>query len=173
MIKNQKQAAIAKDKLAELINERESFLTKSTNKESAKFKLGLSAFDGLINEIQKNINDYDSLVDGNFHCLNLNSLEDISNVLISARLAQKMSQKELGELIGIKEQQIQRYEATDYESASWPRIIEVSIALKLKFYFKKIILMNSLSFDYPDDLSNSIVENATKKAKQNGLLNFV
>ena len=48
----------------------------------------------------------------------------------------------MGELIGVKEQQIQRYEATDYETASFERIIEISIALNLNLKFEKNIVMN-------------------------------
>ena len=36
-----------------------------------------------------------------------------------------MSQKDLAERIGLKEQQIQRYEATDYASANLARIKEI------------------------------------------------
>ena len=46
-------------------------------------------------------------------------------ILIKARIAQGLSQKELAERIGLKEQQIQRYEATDYASANLSRIKEV------------------------------------------------
>ena len=44
-----------------------------------------------------------------------------------------LSQKDLAEKLGLKEQQIQRYEATDYESASLSRLLEISDALGLKF----------------------------------------
>jgi transcriptional regulator with XRE-family HTH domain len=43
-----------------------------------------------------------------------------------------MSQRELAERLGLKEQQIQRYEATEYRSASWSRVSEVIQALGLR-----------------------------------------
>ena len=46
-------------------------------------------------------------------------------MLIKARIARGMSQRDLAERIGLKEQQIQRYEATDYASVSLSRIREV------------------------------------------------
>ena len=43
-----------------------------------------------------------------------------------------LSQKELAKRLGIKEQQLQRYEATEYAPASLRRVIEVTKALGLK-----------------------------------------
>ena len=54
---------------------------------------------------------------------------DLPAVLIKARIAQGLSQKDLADRIGLKEQQIHRYEATDYTSASLARIKDVIRAL--------------------------------------------
>ena len=59
----------------------------------------------------------------------LSVVAELPTVLIKARIAQGLSQKDLAERIGLKEQQIQRYEATDYASASLNRIKEVVSAL--------------------------------------------
>ena len=58
----------------------------------------------------------------------LKVVADLPSILIKARIAQGLSQKDLAERIGLKEQQIQRYEATDYASANLSRIKEVVIA---------------------------------------------
>ena len=175
MIKNQKQASAIRQKLAELQIAKKEFENSASNKDSAKFELGLNSFNSLIKDLENELSQYESLTKGNFNCLEAKSLNEISEVLISARLAQKMSQKQLGEMVGLKEQQIQRYESTDYETASWPRIIEISIALKLKFKFEKIIILNENcddEFEYPSGISNEQVEAATKQFKQNGSLIF-
>lgn len=49
--------------------------------------------------------------------------------LVRARIARHMSQRELGNLLGLKEQQIQRYEATNYAGANVGRLGEVMTAL--------------------------------------------
>jgi HTH-type transcriptional regulator / antitoxin HipB len=41
-----------------------------------------------------------------------------------------MTQRELAEKLGIKEQMVQRYESTGYESISYQRLIEVWNALE-------------------------------------------
>ena len=60
--------------------------------------------------------------------------DELPQALIQGRIAAGLSQKELAARLGLKEQQIQRYEATDYASASLTRVCEVarSLGLKLK-----------------------------------------
>lgn len=169
MIKNQKQAAITKAKLAELISARNEFQNQELDKSSPKYLLGTNSFNSLIEDLEKEIQEYEGLVNSNFHCLQATNLVDIPKVLIGARLAQKMSHKYLGEQLGLKEQQIQRYEATDYETASWPRIVEVAMALNLNFKFEKNIIINSddEEFDYPTGISSEIILNASRTLQQN------
>jgi len=56
-------------------------------------------------------------------------IADLPQALIRARIAAGISQRELALRLGLKEQQIQRYEATKYASASLKRVIEVAQAL--------------------------------------------
>jgi HTH-type transcriptional regulator / antitoxin HipB len=147
MIKNQKQAGITKDRLAELKKAKEIFEEQHKDKATAKYRLGVNSMNSLITELENEVQVYNGLVNGDFNILQAKSINELPNVLIAARLAQNMSHKELGELVGVKEQQIQRYEATDYETASFARITEISIALNLNMKFKKNIIMklNSVS----------------------------
>ena len=62
----------------------------------------------------------------------LGTVAELPANLIKARIARGLSQKDLADRIGLKEQQIQRYEATDYASASLARIKEVVSALRDK-----------------------------------------
>jgi HTH-type transcriptional regulator / antitoxin HipB len=147
MIKNQKQAGITNARLTELKKAKEIFEKQHKDKTSAKYRLGISSMGSLIEELECEVQVYEGLVKGSFSILQAKSINELPNVLIAARLAQNMSHKELGELIGVKEQQIQRYEAADYETASFARIQEISIALNLNLKFEKNIIMklNSLS----------------------------
>lgn len=56
---------------------------------------------------------------------NLNKLPD---ALIKARIAAKMSEKELAEMLGIDEQRIKEHEAKSYQSASFLELLEISFA---------------------------------------------
>ncbi len=56
-------------------------------------------------------------------------VECLPESLVDERKKLGLTQKELAERLGIKEQQIQRYEATRYQSASLKRIVEVAEAM--------------------------------------------
>lgn len=60
------------------------------------------------------------------------SFEALPMTLIQARIALGMTQRDLAERLGVQEQQIQRYEATDYASASLQRIGQVIRALNVQ-----------------------------------------
>lgn len=170
MIKNQKQAGITKDRLAGLQKAKEIFEEQNDDKTTAKYRLGMNSMNSLISDLEKEIHIYEGLVNGDFNILQAKSITELPNVLIGARLAQNMSHKELGELIGVKEQQIQRYESTDYETASLPRIIEISMALNLNMKFEKNIIVNmeiENEFDYPENITKQQIQYATEKIINN------
>ena len=143
MIKNQKQVSITKKRLAELVASLKELETREKNKTTVKYLMGRDSLNSLIADLQKELNEYEEVCNGNLHILKDKYLNDIPEILISARLARKFSQKDLGELLGLKEQQIQRYEATDYETASWPRIVEIAFALNIKIPFEKIVIVSA------------------------------
>lgn len=59
----------------------------------------------------------------------LDSFDELPQALIKARIALRLSQKDPADRLGIKEQQIQRYESTDYQSASMSRLHDIVQAL--------------------------------------------
>ena len=143
MIKNQKQVSITKKRVAELVAALNELEIREKDKTAVKYLMGRDSLNSLIRDLKKELDVYEELCKGNLHILNDKSLKDIPEILISARLARKFSQKDLGELLGLKEQQIQRYEATDYETASWPRIVEIAFALNIKIPFEKIVIVST------------------------------
>ena len=50
---------------------------------------------------------------------------------MKARIARRWTQRQLADALGVAEQQVQRYEATGYRSASLARISDVADALNL------------------------------------------
>lgn len=169
MIKNQKQVKLTEDKLAELKAGQAEFIKNKSNYTSLEFELGNNSFVAFIEKLEAELQEYKMLLDGNFHCLQADSLQNIPEVLIKARLAQKISQKELADRLGKKEQQIQRYEITDYETASWVRIMEVADALNLKFNFQKVIIIQSSKedFDYGETITAEQITEADLAFKKN------
>ncbi len=176
MIKNQKQASITKSKLTELRIAKKELVLRKSQYQPAEYELAENSINGFIEDLENQIKTYEALVGGNFHCLKPKNIEDIPNILIAARLSQKISQKELAEIIGIQEQQVQRYEASDFESASWARIVEFSNALNLQLFFEKIIIINTELtediFEYPKGYSKQEIRLAEEKFKKQHSLIF-
>ena len=66
--------------------------------------------------------------------IEVESILELPRVLIKARIAAKMSQKELADRLGLEENRIKQYEESDYQCASWVEIIDIteSLAVELK-----------------------------------------
>jgi DNA-binding XRE family transcriptional regulator len=78
-------------------------------------------------ELREELSVYEALPERS--ALELGSFRELPLALVLARIAEGLTQKELAERLGLREQQIQRYESTEYRSASWTRIQEVIEAL--------------------------------------------
>jgi HTH-type transcriptional regulator / antitoxin HigA len=85
-----------------------------------------------LGELEESIAEYDKLKSGSVTVFEANSLRELPRLLIEARIARNMSQKELAAFVGVHEQQIQRYEAESYRSASLERLAEIADALSVK-----------------------------------------
>jgi transcriptional regulator with XRE-family HTH domain len=135
MIKNQRQYQITKSQLEQFhraIADAEQSPV-GQEKDAAAFRtLEIAALRSQVDTFEREIKEYEELLSGRRHIIEINSFEELPRVLIQARIASGMGQKELAARLGLKEQQIQRYEASDYESASLSRIKEIVAALGLK-----------------------------------------
>lgn len=85
-----------------------------------------------VRELREQLEEYEALRDGRAPVSNGHTLDELPTLLVRARIARKLTQRDLAERLGMKEQQIQRYEATDYAGASYSRLVEVAEALNLR-----------------------------------------
>jgi HTH-type transcriptional regulator/antitoxin HigA len=138
MIKNSKQAALAKRKLEELKAGLTSYAEQKRDMHPVQYELGVNTFEELIRETESELQLYQQLSKQLVKELTDVSIRDLPMMLIAARLGANMSQKELGEKIGVHEQQIQRYEADEYEKTSWGRIEEILEALDFNIELARV-----------------------------------
>src|SRR5215471_2852389 len=82
-----------------------------------------------LEELREELAEYEALRNGHIAVLELDSLDKLPEALIRARIAAGLTQKQLAQRLGLKEQQIQRYEAKRYAGASLQRIQAVAEAL--------------------------------------------
>jgi ribosome-binding protein aMBF1 (putative translation factor) len=89
--------------------------------------------------LREQLAEYEALRSGRIAVLELDSLTDLPDALIRARIAGGLTQKELATRLGLKEQQIQRYEATRYAGVSLQRVQAVAEALGVKIHERVIL----------------------------------
>ena len=92
----------------------------------------VAAVSGQLADLEAELREYEEIREGEFQMEGLNVVADLPALLIKARIARGLSQRELADRMGLKEQQIQRYEATDYATAKWSRIREVAGVLSME-----------------------------------------
>jgi transcriptional regulator with XRE-family HTH domain len=129
MIKNERQYRITKsqaDKFADAIRRVEE-APSSAN--PLVLKASREALESQLADLHSEIEEYERLLTGDVHLVEVESFQELPAALIRARIAAGLSQKDLGERLDMKEQQIQRYEATDYAGASFSTLSSIVGAL--------------------------------------------
>ena len=128
MIKNERQYGITKAQVRKFASAVSVAETRE-DVQPALRDLELRALQSQLEELQGELAEYDQLKSGAQAVLVVERFDELPVALIKARIAAHMTQKDLAERLGIKAQQIQQYEATEYASASLTRIQEVIDAL--------------------------------------------
>ena len=133
MIKNEKQYRITKaqvrrfqDAVAEVAGQ-----ARPANVSVRLWEAQRAAAQSQMEELAEQVEAYERLNAGRSKGVVLEGVEDLPKALIRARIAAGMTQESLARRLGVKPQQVQRYEATEYGSASFARILKVVQALGL------------------------------------------
>lgn len=87
------------------------------------------ALESQLSSLVEEITEYEFLRQGSTAVLTLDSLQQLPEGLIKARIALGLTQRDLAERLNLKEQQIQKYESEHYRTASLERLAEVANAL--------------------------------------------
>lgn len=135
MIKNERQYRITKAQ-AEKFQHALAQLSGPTNADEQIHpllkKAQEDALRSQLDDLNAELEDYEALRSSHRALPDLSWFADLPRVLIQRRIAAGLSQKDLADRLGLKEQQVQRYEATEYASASFTRLRQVIQALGTK-----------------------------------------
>jgi HTH-type transcriptional regulator/antitoxin HigA len=101
----------------------------SGGKRSKLAQLEIDAVRSQADDLRAELDEYERLRSGEVSTFDASSLEELAVLLIKARIARGWSQRRLADVLGIAEQQVQRYESTGYRSASLARICDIATAL--------------------------------------------
>lgn len=134
MISNERQYKTSKRQLVRLRQAIRDFDLAAVAEQVGSSVLATAELQALRSEeevVSSQIAEYEELRSGAVTKLTASSLEEIPRILIQARIAQQLTQRELAERIGLKAQQVQRYESSEYRSASLQRLFQIARALEL------------------------------------------
>ena len=164
MIKNNKQLEIRQEHLVEFRNALSTLLINEKNspKDPILKKAQIDALRSSIEEFEREIKTYESLREGQLCVVMGGQFHEIARILIQIRIAKGWSQTDLAREIGIEPQQIQRYEATDYEGASLTRLYDIVDALEVPLSFDRIFVSKE-SFEL-----NAEIDAVQKRVSERG-----
>jgi DNA-binding Xre family transcriptional regulator len=136
MIKNEKQYNISKKLLSE-INEDIDRLQKDTTQHPLRNKLMLASALNMQKEIEQDILLYETLKKDKKGILKERLFSELPTLLTEYKIKSGLTQKEFAERLGIKEQQLQRYEADNFKSVTFKNLLRFLDAIGLEIMIKE------------------------------------
>lgn len=92
----------------------------------------IDAMRSQVADLRDELNEYEALREGKVSTRVFHSLLEIPLALIEGRIVRRLTQKQLGDKLGVPEQQIQRYEHTRYSGVGVERLQEIADVLEIK-----------------------------------------
>ena len=151
MIKNERQYRITRaqaDRFSEALRSLETEAVHQPALHPRLLSVQKEALQSQLSDLRAEIREYEALKAGNFALERLKGISELPALLIKGRIASGLSQRDLADRLGLKEQQIQRYEATDYASASFTRIGEVVSALGVQVDEELLAIEGTISLEH-------------------------
>ena len=135
MIKNEKQYRITSKKLLTITEAMDQLQSRGETL-PAKERLLLVSLMTMQEQLKSEINAYNELKTSTSPILSERSIDNLSDLLIEFKIRSGMTQKEFAEKIGMKEQQLQRYEAENFSGISFKNLLKILHAIGLDVSIK-------------------------------------
>jgi HTH-type transcriptional regulator/antitoxin HigA len=133
MIRNDKEYRHSKEQLSELETELQK-LSEGRHLAERDEVASSAVIDALrmqIEDLEREISEYEDLKEGRLLSFGAENLDSLGELLTKARIAHGLTQAELGEHLGMTQQQVQRYERDGWQKISLWRLAEAADALGL------------------------------------------
>ncbi|BDA76376.1 hypothetical protein CAL7716_105420 (plasmid) [Calothrix sp. PCC 7716] len=137
MIKNQQEYEYSKE-CARRFEESISLLDQDEEmkrKDHERWQMNRDVKQYRLDKLNAEIAEYENLTSHDSHTpiiLTLNDIYYLPQLLIKARIAAKLTQKELADLASLTEEQIKYYEERDYDGANFSDVMGVFLALEMQ-----------------------------------------
>ena len=128
MIRNDKEYKHSKEQLSELEAELKK-LSSSVRRSAERDEVNSAVIDALrmqIEDLEREISVYEDLKEGRLLSLGAEDLDSLGELLTKARIARRLTQAGLGEILGMTQQQVQRYERDGWQKISLWRLAEAA-----------------------------------------------
>src|ERR1035437_6473615 len=134
MITNDRQYKITKSQIENFQEALDSFSNYTSGTENIHpqiLEAQKNSISFKLRKLLEELKEYEDLKAGKIIITEVRNLKELPLVLIKSRIANSLTQAELAEKLGLKEQQIQRYESEKYETASLKTLLKVAEVLKI------------------------------------------
>ncbi|WP_293909694.1 helix-turn-helix transcriptional regulator [Deinococcus sp.] len=125
MIQNERQYKVATIKRQELFSALADLKAQPASAVGLRQQLHQQGIASQLESLDQELDQYRALTTGNVVFEHLDIIERLPTLLIELRLAARLNHRTLGELLGVHEEQIRRYEATGYSGASLDRVLSI------------------------------------------------
>jgi len=133
MIKNEKQYKITHSWLKKFEEGRKKIDSLPKIKEQPWLRQAQrGSLEAQIRQLKEEIQEYEALKSGKIVVPSLDVLATVPELLIKKRIANGWTLEQLAERLGLHYQQIQRYESTDYATATFETMQKVAAVLNEK-----------------------------------------
>ena len=150
MITNERQYKITRSKakrFADAIKELDVTASERGKVHPRLVQAEREGMESVLEELQKELAEYEELQNSEVSVISGVSIDELAIGLIKARIARGLTQRQLAERLGMKEQQVQRYEAELYASTSYSRLCKVAHALGVQIKNEIHLPLEPGSFD--------------------------
>jgi HTH-type transcriptional regulator/antitoxin HigA len=131
VIRNDKEYRHGKERLSELEAELRGL---SERRSAERDEVASAVIDALrlqIEDLEREISEYEDLKEGRLLSFGADDLDSLGELITKARIAKGFTQAELGELLGMTQQQVARYERDGWQKISLWRLAEITDTLGL------------------------------------------
>lgn len=144
MIKNEKQYKISKRKFRELRAQIDK-ITKDTEQNPLRNQLILASLNNTKTSIESDILLYESLKKKKEGTLKERLIAELPSIITEYKIVSGLTQKELSQMLGLKEQQLQRYEANGFKSVTFKNLLKFLDLIGLEIRIKETRMTRSRS----------------------------
>ncbi len=134
MITNDRQYRIVKSQIENFQKALEAMSMETEDTKDVHPLILQAEKDGINYQLQlllAEVKEYEDLKEGKILVTEVKDLKELPVVLIKARIANGLTQAELAARLGMKEQQVQKYEAEQYDSVSLRTLLRIAAVLKI------------------------------------------